>query len=331
MKAEFCCHCGEIHDTGIECAEAGKASVRVTRRTASKMPKGAKEEVSEQVAACSESAVDRRKEAEREIEELQQEEELAALEKKLNKLRRRKELREKGAEGGNQDGAVAILKEKPFTGIQLESESEEEETGQEGTYSSYGRERKKIREVRRRRRNSSSESRSSSRRRRGKWSLKRFTLAKKDVTKLNCHELICATTAWVLKVPGLSLRDCKAMFEHLNFLSYRAMHGEYVDGAHIAYDMDVRKTAEEIGFAAFARRNQGGSVLHYSPDNMRGFKKGTTKPLMSRRTTAVNQAKNACYAWNGEQGCTRPEDECKFSHVCSRCGLRGHKRTKCRE
>lgn len=332
MKAEFCCICGEVHETGSECAEFVKASARVTRRTASNMPKGVKDEKVEQGPALGESISDRRKETEKEIAELQQEEELAILEKKLAKLRRRKELREKEGDTEIQDGAVAILKDKPFTGIHQDSDSDDEgEDEKVGTCTSHCRERRKLREPRRRRRNSSSSSRSSSRRRRGKWSLKRFTLAKKDVTKLNCYELICATTAWVLKVTDLSLKDSKAMFEHLNFLSYRAMHGEYVDGAHIAYDVDVRKTAEEIGFAAFARKNQGGSVLHYSPENMRGFKKGTTKPTFAKRQTVVSQAKGACYAWNGEQGCSRTDDECKFGHVCSRCGLRGHKRTKCKD
>ena len=239
MKTEFCAICGEIHDTSVQCKEEEKANVRVTCQTSAKMPKGVKDEVAEQSMGSKESVGDRRKDTEREIEELQQEEELAALEKKLTRLRRRKELREKEGDTGNQDGAVAIPKEKPFTGIQQDTSSEDErEVGKGGAYSSYGRERKKLREPRRRRRNSSSSSRSSSRRRRGKWSLKRFTLAKKDVTRLDCYELICATTAWVLKVPDLSLRDSRAMFEHLNFLSYRAMHGEYVDGAHIAYDAD---------------------------------------------------------------------------------------------
>lgn len=297
------------------------------------MAKSIKDETVEQSMAQL-SLIEKRRIYEKEIEEMQMEEEVAALEKQRNKLKKRKEIREreeKSAKGSAGAGAIAILPEKPYTGIGKEGSTDEEtEEEKEEGYSMFGRERRKTKDTRRRRRHSSSSSRSSSRRRRGKWSLKRFTLAKKDVTKLNCHELICASTAWVLKVPELSLKDCRAMFEHLNFLSYRAMHGEYLDSAHIAYDQDVRTNAEEIGFAAFARKNQAGSVMHYSSENMKGAKKGTSRTTIPRRMTGLS-TRGACYAWNGEQGCHRSDNDCRYSHVCSRCGGKGHKRPSCKQ
>ena len=133
---------------------------------------------------------------------------------------------------------------------------------------------------------------------------------------------------WAVDVPDVSVKDCKAVLEHINFLGNRAMNNDFYDKTHVTYDNAVRKLAETEGFAAFAQGSNGASVIHYGNQNMR-----VNKPSVSygQRRTPAPQGKRACYAWNGDQGCTRSEDECRFAHICSRGGLKGHKRSKCKD
>ena len=295
-----------------------------------------KQQVKEEleVPADQSSLTDRKKEIEQAIEELRLEEEVAELEKEMQRLMVRKEKRATTGGARDQTGvpAAAIAVPTPRDDAGTFPREDRAVVVMAG-YSTYGRSREwsrhRSQETKKKRRSSSSStSISESRRRRHKWALKCYTLNKKDVQKLNCYELICATALWVVDVSEVSVKDCKAVFQHINFLCNRAMNNDFYDSAHINYDNAVRKLAETEGFAAFAQGSNGASVIHYGNQNMRG---GKPSGIFKQKRPSVQQGKRACYAWNGEQGCPRSEDECRFAHICSRCALKGHKRSKCRE
>ena len=81
----------------------------------------------------------------------------------------------------------------------------------------------------------------------------------------------------------MSVADHRALLNHINFLANRAMHNDFVDQAHTQYDEAVRKLAENIGFAAFAKENRTLSVIHYGAQNMRSKKTGYSGASMTRR------------------------------------------------
>ena len=60
--------------------------------------------------------------------------------------------------------------------------------------------------------------------------------------------------AWVLLVdiPEMTLKDHRALLQHLNFLLHRARHNDFLDTAHVEYDTSIRKMAETMGFEAFS-------------------------------------------------------------------------------
>ena len=340
MPNSFCSLCGSTHEAdNIEACEAlrgeGKTATRASsRRTTVKMSKQLVKEELAEVPADHGSLVDRKKEIEQAIEELRLEEEVAALEEEMQRLMARREKRATTEAARDQTGGVAAAIAMPAPKDDAGTlPTDDKALVPRAGYSAYGRSRQRSRhrsrEMKKKRSSSSSStSRSESRRRRRKWALKRYTLNKKDVEKLNCYELICATALWVVDVAEVSVKDCKAVFEHINFLGNRAMYNDFYDSAHINYDNAVRKLAETEGFSAFAQGSNGASVIHYGNQNMRGGKSSNT---FKQKRPSGQQGKRACYAWNGEQGCARSEEECRFAHICSRCALRGHKRSKCRE
>ena len=91
---------------------------------------------------------------------------------------------------------------------------------------------------------SCSRSSSSSKHRQSKWSLKKYTMVGKEVRRLNAYELIGASIRWALDIEGLSVHDYRALLDHLNFITIRAMHDDFRDSAHIEYDLVVRRLAE---------------------------------------------------------------------------------------
>ena len=271
----------------------------------------------------------------RQIEELRLENEIAELECTRDKLLegrekclQRSELRDsdKKRERRMNTVTVGVMEDQRFELPVRERPLE----AAGGGYSTYGRSRRRSREERRHRHTSSSSSSGSTERKRcSKWSLKRYTLARKDVRKLNCHELVCATTAWALDIPEMSIKDHRALLQHLNFISHRARHNDFLDSAHVEYDLAIRKTTETMGLEAFSSECIGSSVLHYDAQNMR-----VKKPAFGgfdKRTGTVSKASRACYAWNSEQGCSRTVEECRFEHICSKCGTKGHKRHTSKE
>lgn len=196
-------------------------------------------------------------------------------------------------------------------------------------HSSYGtRSRRRSRGRRHRRSTSDSRSRSSSsaRRRKSKWSLKRFTFDDRDVRKLNGYGIIAATTEWALDIDALTVKDYKALFEHINFIAVRAIDSDFKDTAHVAYDSAVRKKAAVYGFSAFSEAYNGGSVIHYGTQHLKSKKGGAAG---SGRSSGTSDRKRPCFRWNKESGCGSSEDSCSYAHVCSKCWSKSHKRIKC--
>lgn len=191
----------------------------------------------------------------------------------------------------------------------------------------------------RRRRSSSSSSGSrtpsSERRRQRKWTLKHHTVERKQVKKLNPHELVEATCAWFQDSNAYNdLNACHAMLNHIGYISCKAKHNNFTNNAHIAYDAGVRKLAQKQGFQAFAVGNSDLSLRHYAYENIRDIKKSTvtkTGATNASNRLFTREGKKPCFAHNGEQGCSRDNSTCDYGHWCSRCGSRSHKRSKCRK
>ena len=330
MPGQYCAYCGLVHkEEGICCI------TKPTTRAASKSTKMAKANVKEEGGMTDResgplSMEERRKIALQEIEQLELENEVLELEERRQKLLEERERRKNRSSAGKRDGGNAILDDQPSSKKEaaiLEQTSTDRSSSE---YSTYGRTSRAT--VRSRRRSSSSSgSRSSSRRRRSKWSLKRFTPGKKDLKRVNCYELICATTQWASGIKELSVADLRALMDHINFLANRAMHNDFIDQAHTDYDEAIRKLAEEVGFAAFAKENRGISVIHYGAQNMRSKKPVVGLGPYTARRPVLGNTKRPCYAWNSDGGCSRTEEDCRFGHVCSKCGVKGHRRQKCKD
>ena len=271
------------------------------------------------------SVSERERTARIEIEAMEQEERIIALEAKREMLEKRRVERENSMTTTRgreiQDGG-------PLVAPTISTASRVD------GHSRYGecRSRRRSRSRRHRRNSSDSRSRSSSstRRKRSKWSLRRFVVGGKDIKKLNAYELIGASARWCLECDGLTARDYRAFLEHINFISVRAMHDAYKDTAHTQYDAAVRKEAELMGFAAFGQANNGMSVIHYGSENMRP-KKPLSGPSSqtSRKVGGFEKGgRRSCFRWNREGGCPKQEEDCGFGHHCSRCG-KAHTRIKC--
>ena len=98
------------------------------------------------------------------------------------------------------------------------------------------------------------------------------------------------------------------------------MHEHLKDGAHIEYDLAIRRLAETEGFAAFGNEHNGLSVTYYGVQNMRP--KVSSKTIGSSRKAIefIKDGKKACFRWNTEYGRIRAEDECGYGHWCAKCG-----------
>ena len=147
--------------------------------------------------------------------------------------------------------------------------------------------------------------------------------------RLNPHELVAASTLWVMGQENLTRKDLLAMMEHLHFLSVRAMTDDFRDAAHVAYDTAIRKKAEVLGFSAFTEAHTGASVIHYGQQQLKN-KKGTTSTGASRKgSNPGSTGRRTCFHWNKEAGCSKSEETCGFAHSCGKCGSRTHKQSKC--
>ena len=357
MPAAYCTLCGGNHriDDTEQCEENksdSSLSARTTRRTAGGKAAGKtsreKGDVGKEETATTSgegepvSLAERRRAIRKDIEDLEMEAEVADLEARLDRLKVDREQRlrgrsplnkKDGGDTGSSDrsrertGARPIERRvrSPMGGERLRSSPSRTSEG----YSDYGTSRRGSRERRRRRASDSrSGSRSASRRRRSKWSLKKFTVAGKDVKKMNCYELISSTMLWALEIRELSVGDCRALFEHISFISNRARNNDFTDTAHVDYVMAVRRSAEDKGFAAFSRANEGLSVMHYGAQSMR-VKNPTYKPVSGGSSKGAAGHKRVCFAWNGDEGCAR--EDCRFGHFCQKCGSKSHKKGKCKE
>ena len=280
-----------------------------------------KQETDLSSAMQSMSMEERVRAAQAEVKEMELEEQLADLDDRKEALRRRRAERE-GKGKPTEELAVAVPQEETRRTVEQIPEG----------YTGHGRARQHSRGRRCRRHcdsDSRSRSSSSTRRRRSKWSLKKFTVAGKEVKRLNPHELVAASTLWVMDQESLTRKDLLAMMEHIHFLSVRAMTDDFRDAAHVAYDTAIRKKAEVLGFSAFTEAHTGASVIHYGQQKLK-YKKGTTSTGASKKGgNSGNTGRKTCFHWNKEAGCSKSEEICGFAHSCGKCGSRSHKQTKC--
>ena len=194
--------------------------------------------------------------------------------------------------------------------------------------------RRHHRHSRHQRRSSSSSSDSCSRtptperRRRSKWSLKKFTVDKKEVKKLNICELIEATCLWAVDQDNLEIKDAKGIFKHISFIAGRASTDKFIDAAHTRYDLAIRKKAVAEGYGAFKLCDSEYSIIHYSLENVKG-KTHKSKSHADKSHLHIKDGKRPCYRFNKDSGCEKDEDRCGYGHWCAKCGSRSHKRTKC--
>lgn len=335
MPVAYCSSCGGLHKKE-DCASCNMADESPKRRNtrSAKQKQGKKQDESELSDSCGESTTltleEQKQAAKKEIERLELEEEVAKLITKRNRLRlrgreRRVEDSKEKEDGGESAGRIQRARET--------SRDDETDDSEECTSSTSRRHTPRSRDRRRHRRrrgsSSSSSSRSASRRRKRKWALKKYVSEEKDLKKANCYELIGATAEWVLDKDNMSISDYKAMFEHVSFLTERAKLNEYYDKSHVDYDKAIRRLALREGFAAFGMANQRLSVRYYGSHHLR-FKRSSNFRNGGPRNQG-HGGKRVCYAWNGESGCPRSEQECRFGHYCSTCHSKGHKKSKCKE
>ena len=277
---------------------------------------------------------ERERRAKEGIAELEAEMRVTELEDKFEALKMEQDRRRGLRAAVKQDGGRAEMaipaQNQPSSIVPWGARSEPQQRS-EVQYTTLGRSRTRTREEEARKPRERSDS-SATRKRRSKWSLKNYTIGGREVRKLNGYELLGATTLWCLDIPDLSGPDYRAILQHINFICNRARDDHFKDCAHVEYDNAIRKLAEIDGFAAFTRLYSGESIVHYGTQNSRpGGRAKVGSVAGTRKRSPGGPAKGACYAWNGEAGCTRSEEECRFTHICSKCGSKGHKRYKCKE
>ena len=138
-----------------------------------------------------------------------------------------------------------------------------------------------------------------------------------EYTKLNAYELIAVSILWCLDIQSLTTTDYKAFLKHLCRIAIRAKDNCYKDGEHVDYVLAICCMVEKLGFATFSKENSGESIVHYGPQSMLPI-----KSLYSshKKRSPISLSKRPCYAWNAESGCSRTEDECRYSHTCAKCG-----------
>ena len=330
MPSAYCSLCGVNHSEGdleacarhqMDIEVSDGPTTRLSRKVSVERLAKVKQEADVTSAMQSLSMEERVRAAQAEVRDMELEEQLADLDERREALRRRRADRETRG-GSGKDQTIAVPPKE---------ENRPREQIPEG-YSGHGRSRQQSRGRRCRRHcdsDSRSRSSSSTRRRRSKWSLKKFTVAGKEVKRLNPHELIAASTLWLAGQENLTCKDMLAMFEHIHFLSVRAMTDDFRDAAHVAYDTAIRKKAEVLGFSAFTEAHTGASVIHYGQQQLK-VKKGTTGSGTSRKSgTQSGSSRRTCFHWNKEAGCSKSEENCGFSHSCGKCGSKSHKQSKC--
>ena len=348
MSVEYCTLCGLTHkvEDRVLCNQLQEERVKLpgsgmtTRRmaTSAKLTAGKEleaETIEDEMSCTSGTLEERERRARVGIEELEAELRVTELEErfedlKLERQRRRQRRRTEIKDGGEAQMAAAAVPAisqpsaiVPWGAVGVD---------QHDDFGTIGRSRLRTREEEAERPRTRTDS-SATRRRRSKWSLKNYTIGGKEVRKLNGYELLGSTMLWCLDIPELSRYDYRAIIQHMHFICNRARDDHFKDCAHTEYDSAIRKMAEFEGFAAFSRRNAGESIVHYGTQNSRPVtkSKGSGYVSTTRKKSPGGPAKGACYAWNGEAGCTRSEEECRFTHICSKCGSKSHKRYKCKE
>lgn len=240
----------------------------------------------------------------------------------------------KMAERKSRMAALRARKAAAVQGLEAAHGTERDDV-RAGTSSDRSRERTRKHHKRHRHRHRSSSSSSSSRtptperHRRSKWGLKKYTIDKKDVKKLNICELIEATCAWAVDQDSLDLPSAKGIFNHIAYMAGRAATDKFNDSAHVHYDLAIRKKAITEGFEAFKLGDSVYSIVHYSLENLKSKSAAKVKAHTGKSHLFVKEGKRPCYRFNKETGCDRDEERCGYGHWCAKCGSKGHKRSKC--
>ena len=66
------------------------------------------------------------------------------------------------------------------------------------------------------------------------WSLKRFTVDESEVHRLNAYGILAPTSEWALDIEGLTLKDHRALLEHIKFIAVHAIDNDFKDSTHVA-------------------------------------------------------------------------------------------------
>lgn len=318
MPDQYCGPCGQAHSGQVNdrCAVSLSVNRRSTRTTASKMSTKGRD-VSLEV----------KEERQHEDEEDEMSEDEKQLRAELKDLRKKRRM-----EG--------LLAEKERL---LHVDSRESSTGRResdrceaGAEESRGRRHSRgCRRSRRKHRSTSSESRSRTssreRRTRSKWSLRKYTVDKKDLKKTNCYELIEASCKWLADQQNVSADEHMCFNKHLMYLATKAKSDKFIETSHVNYDIATRKLAQDIGFKAFRYGNNEASMEYYVVENFKSHTKNKSYAGTHSAKSAgyTKDGKKPCYRWNRESGCSRGEDVCLYGHWCSSCGSESHKHVKC--
>ena len=319
----FCGPCGTLHDGPVnnKCKAAEQNITRRSTRSA-KMASGE----SERPVKCKKETGGKEVSAEDGEDDTGDDdllEQIRAIERRKRReiLRARKE---------------ALLEMEVGAGTPLEELSCMANTGARGTVPKLERTQtstsKEESRGRPRHRHASSSSRSRSRtrsadrRRRSKWSLRRYT-NKKEVSKLNCYELIESSCNWFADQSNRTFEDYDGFIAHVRFLASKAKRDRFLDSSHVSYDCAIRRIAEKEGMKAFNGGNPEHSITYYSCESMRN--KNSSNLSNEKKSNAyVKDGVKPCFNWN-KGTCSREDGQCMYGHWCAKCGSRSHKKYKC--
>ena len=113
--------------------------------------------------------------------------------------------------------------------------------------------------------------------------------------------------------------DMKAFLECIEFISERTMHDDFKDIMHVEYDPAIRRMAENMGFEAFSQSQSGISVKNYGAQNMRVNRSNYQKKSYDRQSDFCR----ICIRWNKDFGCSKTEEECGYSPICTKYQTEG--------
>lgn len=312
MSEAFCGPCGAVHSGAVDKNCNRKATRSSTRLAAMAAPSGSAAVKAEGSAAAL-SAASTGADTTSDISEDER-----ALIKSIKKLEKKKR---RIAELQARKSAL----EDSMADLNLQAEP----SGRSSR--SRSRSHDRHRHCRRHYSSSSSEGRTPSRerRQRSKWAIKRYVEDHKNVKKINPHELVEASCAWVADQKDLTVGGLLGFISHIGYMAGKAKGGRYLDSAHAKYDLGIRKLAAKSGFAAFTGGDPEVSLKYYSLDFCKEKKSSSSKYGRGGGKPYSRDGKKPCYLYNRSSGCTRDAKSCNFGHWCAKCGSRSHIKEDC--